>query len=66
MKGECTVEVTVRESCYLVFAAEFYRQPMQFILTVVLCGLVYVSSEQAVLRCSEQSTYRFRRQAGQD
>ena len=30
-KGKCTVEVTVGKSCNLVFAAEFHRQPMQFI-----------------------------------
>ena len=36
-------------------------------LTVVLCDLAYISSEQAVLHCSEalQATYLFRRQTGQ-
>ena len=33
LKGrrKCTVEVTRGKSCDLVFAAEFHRQPMEFI-----------------------------------
>jgi len=36
VRGECNVEVTVRKSCYVVLAAEFYRQPMQFIILTAL------------------------------
>ena len=31
VRGKCTVEVTVGRNCDLVFAAEFHRQPLQFI-----------------------------------
>ena len=31
VRAKCTVEVTVGKSYDLVFAAEFHRQPMEFI-----------------------------------
>ena len=31
LRGKRTIEVTVGKSCDLVFAAEFHRQPMEFI-----------------------------------
>ena len=31
VRGKCTIEVTVGKSCNLVFAAEFHKQPMEFI-----------------------------------
>ena len=43
VRGKCTVEMTVGMSCDLVFAAEFHRQPTEFIQQwPVLYGLAFV------------------------
>ena len=43
VRGKCTVKVTVGKSCDLVFAAEFHRQPTEFIQQwPVLYGLAFV------------------------
>ena len=48
-------EMTIRKGCYLVHAAYILQAADAVNLRVVLCDLAYVSSEQAVLHCSEPS-----------
>ena len=56
--------MTIGDSCNLVFAAEFHREPMEFILQ--LCHMVSLSFLQYELSCTVliplQSTYLFHRQ----
>ena len=65
-REKCTVKVTVSKSCDLVFAAEFHRQPMEFIQQ--WCYRVSLSFLQNDRSCTVlnplQSTYFFRRQTG--
>ena len=66
VRGKCTVEVTVGKSCDLVFAAEFHRQPMEFLQQ--WCSTVLFSFFQNELSCTVlnplQSSYLFCRQNG--
>ena len=48
-------EMTARKGCYVVNAAYILQAADVVHLTVVLCDLAYVSSEQAVLHSSDPS-----------
>ena len=50
VRGKCIIEVTVGKSCNLVFAAEFHRQPMEFIKRwCYMVAFVFFKTSQAAL-----------------
>ena len=66
VRGKCTVKKTVGKSCDIVFAAEFHRQPMEFIQQwCYRVSLLFLQNEPSFTVLNPlQSTYLFCRQTG--